>query len=131
TVGYKGMMLSGVPNFAMATGYTNASWTLKVDLVARHVCRLLTYMRAQGYRQVTPRRPDPSLPTRPFPDLTSGHLQRSAAAFPKQGARTPWRLHQNYLRDVLMFRFSSLADPALEFTSGGVPSGRTRRRVAV
>jgi cation diffusion facilitator CzcD-associated flavoprotein CzcO len=131
TVGYKGMMLSGVPNLAIATGYTNASWTLKVDLVARHVCRLLNHMRANGYRQVTPRRPDPSLPTLPFIDLSSGYVQRSAAAFPKQGARTPWRLHQNYLRDLLMFRFSSLADPALEFSAGGVPSGTTRERVAV
>src|SRR5581483_891449 len=73
TVGYKGMMLSGVPNFAFAVGYTNASWTLKADLVAEYVCRLLGHMRSHGYDAVTPLAPDPSQPTQPFLDLASGY----------------------------------------------------------
>ncbi|HYV16120.1 MAG TPA: NAD(P)/FAD-dependent oxidoreductase, partial [Conexibacter sp.] len=98
TVGYKGIMFSGVPNLALTLGYTNASWTLKGDLAAEYVCRLLNHMDARGYRVCTPRRPDPSLPTSPMVDLTSGYVQRSLDALPKQGAKRPWRLHQNYAR---------------------------------
>ncbi len=98
TVGYKGMMLSGVPNFAFAVGYTNASWTLKADLVSEYVCRLLGHMRSHGYDVVTPLAPDPSQPTQPFLDLASGYVQRSMDSFPRQGTVTPWRLNQNYPR---------------------------------
>ena len=59
TVGYKGMMFTGVPNLAVALGYTNASWTLKCDLVAQYVCRLLNHMDRAGYRQATPSRTRP------------------------------------------------------------------------
>jgi monooxygenase len=115
TVGYKGMMLSGVPNLAFALGYTNASWTLKCDLVIEHACRLLNYMDEHGYRWCTPRAPHPSLPREPFVDLTSGYVLRSIDAFPKQGHRAPWRLHQNYPRDVLLLRRGRLDDEALDF----------------
>jgi monooxygenase len=124
TVGYKGMMLSGVPNLALTLGYTNASWTLKGDLVADYVCRLLTHMDERGAAQCTPRAPDPSQPLAPFLDLASGYVQRSIAELPKQGAVTPWRLHQNYLRDVMMLRFGPLEDEAIDFTAAsGVPGG--------
>jgi hypothetical protein len=114
-VAYKGMMVSGVPNFAMTIGYTNASWTLKADLVARYVCRLLNHLAASGYDAVTPVAP-PEGGTVPFIGLTSGYVQRSLAALPKQGARAPWRLHQNYLRDVLLMRRGPLADAGVRFT---------------
>jgi monooxygenase len=81
TVGYKGMMLSGVPNLALAIGYTNASWTLKCDLVAGYVCRLLNHMDRNGYRQCTPRTPDSSVPRLPFVDLAAGYVQRSVDKF--------------------------------------------------
>jgi cation diffusion facilitator CzcD-associated flavoprotein CzcO len=116
TLGYKGMMLSDVPNFAIAIGYTNASWTLKSDLTCQYVCRLLHHMDAHGYVACTPRNHDPDLPTRPFIDLTSGYVQRSVAEFPRQGPRTPWRLFQNYPRDVVLLRYGSLDDGAMEFT---------------
>ena len=118
TVGYKGMMLSGVPNLAIALGYTNASWTLKCDLVSQYVCRLLQHMDKHGYRMCTPRAPDPSLPLEPFLDLKSGYVQRSIDALPKQGARAPWRLHQNYVRDIQMFRHGPLEDEGIEFARG-------------
>ncbi len=117
TVGYKGIMFSGVPNLAVALGYTNASWTLKCDLTCEYVCRLLRHMDERGYRQCTPRGPDPSLPTQPFIDLASGYVLRSVDRFPKQGSRTPWRLHQNYARDILMLRRGALEDEGMEFSS--------------
>jgi len=118
TVGYKGMMFSGVPNLALTIGYTNASWTLKGDLAAHYVCRLLNHMDAHGYTQCTPLGPDPSEPTRPFIDLASGYVLRAADTLPKQGNRTPWRLHQNYPRDVLMLKHGKIDDEGIEFRSG-------------
>ena len=129
TVGYKGMMLSGVPNLAVALGYTNASWTLKCDLVSEYVCRLLNHMDELGCRQCTPRAPDPALPTEPFIDLASGYVLRSVDRLPKQGARPPWRLHQNYVRDVLMLRRGALEDEGIAF-SNPVPAAGERERVA-
>jgi monooxygenase len=119
TVGYKGMMFSDVPNLASAMGYTNASWTLKCDLTCEYVCRLLNHMDAHGYTQVTARNHDPSLETQPFIDLKSGYVLRSLDKFPKQGLRAPWRLYQNYARDILMLRYGSLEDDAIEFSRAG------------
>src|SRR5262249_20520437 len=118
TVGYKGMMLGDVPNMAMAMGYTNASWTLKCDLTCEYVCRLLNHMDKHGYRQVTPR-PDPGMERVPFIDLKSGYVTRSLDKFPKQGPKAPWRLYQNYARDILLIRHGSLEDDGVEFTRGG------------
>ncbi|MBV9164303.1 MAG: NAD(P)/FAD-dependent oxidoreductase [Pseudonocardiales bacterium] len=115
TVAYKGMMLSGVPNFALTLGYTNASWTLKADLVSEYVCRLLNHMDQRGYQVCTPLAPD--TPQRePIIDLQSGYVLRSVAVLPKQGPTAPWRLHQNYPRDVLLMRHGSLEDESMRFT---------------
>jgi cation diffusion facilitator CzcD-associated flavoprotein CzcO len=131
TIAYKGMMLGGVPNMAFATGYTNASWTLKADLVCQYVCRLVNHMHDNGYRQVTPLAPDPSEPTHPFIDLASGYVLRSVDQFPRQGDRLPWRLHQNYPRDIAMLRFGSLEDEGIEFSNREpVPDAATAERIA-
>jgi cation diffusion facilitator CzcD-associated flavoprotein CzcO len=114
-VGYKGMMLSGVPNLALALGYTNASWTLKCDLVGHYVCRLLNHMDARGYSFCTPRAPDASVALEPFIDFNSGYVLRAIDTLPKQGDRAPWRLYQNYARDVLMLKRGRLEDEAIEF----------------
>jgi monooxygenase len=116
TVAYKGMMLSGVPNFVMTIGYTNASWTLKADLVAGYVCRLLNHMAANGYGSCAPVNGDPSVRPQPFIDFSSGYVQRAIHRFPKQGSKAPWRLHQNYLRDVLVLRRGRLEDGAMQFS---------------
>src|SRR5919109_420266 len=118
TVGYKGMMFSGIPNLAIAIGYTNASWTLKCDLTCEYLCRLLNYMEEQGYRQCTPRVPE-SLPTQPFIDLMSGYVLRAIDAFPKQGTKAPWRLYQNYPRDILLLRRGPIEDEGIEFSKRG------------
>jgi monooxygenase len=114
TMAYKGMMLSGVPNFAFTVGYTNASWTLKADLINGYVCRLINHLDEHGYVSATPVGP-PEGADRPFLDLASGYVQRSLADLPKQGARTPWRLHQNYLRDVRLMRRGPLDDEGMTF----------------
>jgi monooxygenase len=116
TVGYKGMMLSGVPNLAIALGYTNASWTLKCDLCSHYVCRLINYMDEHGYAQAMPLEPDPSLPREPFIDFNSGYVVRSIHKFPKQGPRAPWRLYQNYPRDIGLLKRGPLADEGIRFS---------------
>ncbi|MEU4773895.1 NAD(P)/FAD-dependent oxidoreductase [Micromonospora sp. NPDC023644] len=126
TVAYKGMMLSGVPNFAMTLGYTNASWTLKADLVATYVCRLLRHLDRTGQQVVTPLAP-PDGELEPIIDLTAGYVLRSVDVLPKQGARAPWRLHQNYPRDVLLMRHGRLTDPGVRFSRAGTPQRRTVR----
>jgi cation diffusion facilitator CzcD-associated flavoprotein CzcO len=115
TVGYKGMMFSGIPNLAIALGYTNASWTLKCDLTCEYVCRLLNHMDRHGYDRVMPRALPPGEATLPFIDLQSGYVQRALAQFPRQGARAPWRLYQNYARDIMMLRRGPLEDEGIEF----------------
>jgi monooxygenase len=114
---YKGMMLSGVPNFALSMGYTNASWTLKADLTSEYVCRLLGHMDAHGYRRCAPAA-DPSVTTQPIIDFSSGYVQRMIDQFPKQGTREPWRLRQNYLLDIRTIRRGAIDDGALRFGSG-------------
>jgi monooxygenase len=112
---YRALMLTGVPNFAFTVGYTNASWTLKVDLVAEFCCRLLGFMAERGYRRVVPVR-DPSVPSLPFMDFTSGYVLRALDQLPRQGDREPWRLRQSYLRDRRTLRHASLEDGVLAFS---------------
>jgi hypothetical protein len=109
------MMLQGVPNFAYGFGYTNASWTLKSDLTGQYVVRLLRYMRRKGLATVVPVLQDPSVQPEPWVDFSSGYFQRAMDRFPKQGSKRPWRLYQNYLRDLLALRWSPLADGVLRF----------------
>jgi monooxygenase len=117
TVSYKGMMLSGVPNFNMVIGYTNASWTLKADLVNRYVIRLLKHLDRHGFDRATPQPPtEPA--GQPFLDLQSGYVQRGLGLLPTQGRRPPWRLYQNYLRDLVLMRLGRLQDEGMVFGSG-------------
>ena len=96
---YKGMMLSGVPNLFVSFGYTNASWTLRSDLTARAVCRLLNRMDAKG-QKVCVARPPADLEKTSIMELNSGYVQRSASFLPGQGDRQPWRVPQHYLKDL-------------------------------
>lgn len=115
---YKGMMLSDVPNFAMAFGYTNASWTLKADLTAGYVCRLLKYMDSHGKAIAVPRR-EAGVEPRPFLDFTSGYVLRAQHLLPRQGARAPWQVYQNYLKDLFMIRFGRIEDGVLRLGAAG------------
>lgn len=115
TLAYKGMMYSDVPNLASAFGYTNASWTLKCDLTAEYVCRLLKHMDKHGFAQCTPRVNDHQVTEEPVLDFTSGYVLRALHTLPRQGSKTPWRVHQNYVKDLSTIRFGRVDDGTMEF----------------
>ncbi len=117
TLSYKGTMFSEVPNLASVFGYTNASWTLKSDLIAEYVCRVLNYMGKHGYNICTPQRPAESgiFTEEPIINLTSGYVQRAADTLPHQGSKAPWKLYQNYLRDRALLKLGRVNDGTLEF----------------
>jgi cation diffusion facilitator CzcD-associated flavoprotein CzcO len=113
---YKGFMFSGIPNLASCFGYTNASWTLKADLVSAYLCRLLRHMDAKGVRQCTPRLDDNEAATEPFVDFSSGYITRAADKFARQGSRWPWKLQQNYALDIALLRFGRIDDGTMQFS---------------
>jgi monooxygenase len=115
TLVYKGTMFSDVPNLAFAIGYTNASWTLKCDLASEYVCRLLNYMDQHGYSTCMPRVNEKAAGDQPVIDFNSGYVLRALHTLPRQGSKKPWRLHQNYIRDLSLMRYGRLADGAMEF----------------
>lgn len=116
TVNYKGMTLSNVPNFAWTVGYTNASWTLKADLTAHYVCRLLNHMEKHGYQTCVPVRDPEDEETESILDLASGYILRSKHVIPKQGKKQPWKNHQNYLSDLLHLKFERVDDGVMQFS---------------
>ncbi|TQK28453.1 NAD(P)/FAD-dependent oxidoreductase [Arthrobacter sp. SLBN-53] len=125
TVAYKGIMLSGVPNFAFAFGYTNSSWTLKVGLLCEHFCRLLSHMDARGVDQVRPVLTDPAMPTLPLLDFAAGYVQRAIDRLPRQGTRGPWQMTMNYTVDAQVLRNGPVADDCLRFSrtpAGSAPA---------
>ena len=129
TLAYKGMMYSDVPNIASAFGYTNASWTLKCDLTAEYVCRLLKYMDRHDYDICTPRVSDSSLQAEPILDFKSGYVQRALDTLPQQGSKTPWRLHQNYVKDLGMLRYGRVDGETIEFkTASAVRPPRAKAK---
>ncbi|MDH4559732.1 NAD(P)/FAD-dependent oxidoreductase [Pseudomonas sp. BN411] len=117
TVAYKGMMLSGIPNFAFAVGYTNASWTLKVSLLCEHFCRLLGHMEEQGVSVCEPQAPA-GMPTRPLLDFGAGYVQRVLANLPRQGPGMPWVMSMDYFNDVKLLRKGPVDDACLRFSTG-------------
>jgi len=117
TLAYKGVMMSGVPNLASVFGYTNASWTLKADLICGYVCRLLNFMDRKGVRQVTPKSLDETAVAPFVENFTPGYIQRALASWPKQGSKPPWRVYQNYIRDTISLKWSPIDNPALEFSN--------------
>jgi monooxygenase len=115
-IAYRGMMMGEVPNLAFTIGYTNASWTLKADLVAEYLCRLLNHMDANGYDICMPHLDDPSVTEEPIMDFSSGYVTRAVAELPKQGSKEPWKLRQNYAVDLRSLRYGSLEDGAMTFS---------------
>ncbi|WP_293750886.1 NAD(P)/FAD-dependent oxidoreductase [uncultured Paraglaciecola sp.] len=114
---YKGMMLNGLPNFAFSMGYTNASWTLKSDLVGQYVCRLINHMHKHHYDYCEPVLPANGIESEPFIDFTSGYITRALDKMPKQGRDKPWKLNQNYILDSLSLHYSSVVDDSIVFST--------------
>jgi cation diffusion facilitator CzcD-associated flavoprotein CzcO len=116
TLVYKGLMFSGVPNLAWCVGYINNSWTLRADLTAQYVCRLLNHMRRNHYTTCVPQAdPVGAASGAPLLNLTSGYVRRVADTLPQQGARQPWRMRQNYLLDLAALRLGRIDDRAMRF----------------
>jgi cation diffusion facilitator CzcD-associated flavoprotein CzcO len=119
---YKGMMLEGVPNLALAFGYTNASWTLKADLVSEYVCRLLAYMDDNNFARCTAVVKNPNMKTVPLLDFSAGYVLRSLEQLPQSGEDAPWKLGMSYLQDAISFRRGDLADDAMVFERASAPA---------
>ncbi|WP_110241549.1 flavin-containing monooxygenase [Nocardioides gilvus] len=122
-VAYRGVMLSGLPNFAFAIGYTNNSWTLKVGLLCEYFCRLLSHMDAHGYDVVVPVAEE-GMETRPLLDFAAGYVQRAIDTLPLQGTEAPWLMSMDYIADRRTLRTGALVDEHLHF------DGPALRRVA-
>ena len=121
SLSYKAMMFGDVPNLSYTFGYTNASWTLKADLTAAYLCRLLRHMDAKGFNVAVPRT-SPDIETVPFLDFTSGYVQRALPLLPKQGKEKPWRVYQNYALDMAALKFGAIEDGVMEFRRAEVPA---------
>ena len=113
---YRGVMLSDVPNFAFSVGYTNSSWTLKSELSAQFITKVLNYMDRKGYTVCTPRFDAASIDSRPLLDFDAGYVKRAAAVLPKQGSKEPWKVVQNYIYDKLTLQLSPVNDKSLEYS---------------
>ncbi len=112
---YRGVMGSGVPNFAMAVGYTNASWTLKCDLNCHFVTRILNYMDKHGYTTCTPQFDSEAYDTEPLLDFDAGYIKRAMDVLPKQGSEAPWKVYQSYLHDLISLKHGSISDKHLVY----------------
>lgn len=116
-VAFRGMMLSGIPNFAFAIGYTNSSWTLKVGLLSEHFCRLLAHMDKSGHSVCVPEALSADMPTRPLLDFGAGYVKRAIKDLPRQGTDAPWMMSMDYYVDVDVLRHGPIEHPCLQFQS--------------
>lgn len=115
THAYRGVMFSGIPNFAFTVGYTNASWTLKSDLSCLFVVKLLNYMKKNNYSVCTPRFDSGSFESEPLLDFDAGYILRALDVLPKQGSKYPWKVYQNYVLDLMSLKVDSVKDKYLEY----------------
>lgn len=115
TVSYKGCMFSDIPNMTLAFGYTNASWTLKCDMVSQYVCRLINHMDKNKFTQCCPKQNDPNLELLPYMDFTPGYIMRVLDRLPKTGSKAPWRVEQSYFYDKDIFEKNAVDDGVIEF----------------
>lgn len=112
---YRGVMMSDIPNFAFILGYTNASWTLKSDISAQFITKLLQFMDRKGFQVCTPKISPSDQTAEPLLDFNSGYVLRALDMLPKQGKKHPWKMYQNYVRDLLSMKFEALQDKNLTF----------------
>lgn len=123
---YRGVLFEGAPNFASIFGYVNASWTLRAELAAQYICRLINHMDRRGADAVTPVNPEPDQSRSPYVDFSSGYFQRAADLTPKQGACAPWRHPQDYFADLSGLKFAPIGGPELKFFNAGTADAQPR-----
>jgi len=128
-ISYKGLMFNNIPNFTNTLGYTNASWTLKADLIAEYLCRMLKHMDKTGKQIAQPMR-TPDVQPAPLLDMTSGYVARVAHELPKGADRAPWKLYQNYAMDKEQLHKGKLEDGVMAFTKAGAVSSSAQRKAA-
>ncbi len=126
---YKGVLAQDVPNAAIIFGYTNASWTLKVDIACEYLCRLFNYMDGKGYTYVIPKDYEGCATDESVMGLASGYLQRAKKRMPKQGTKAPWRVNNDYMGDVPVLKFAPINDGILEFAKPSELKQRTPLKV--
>ena len=134
TIAYKAMMLSGLPNYVYAIGYTNSSWTLKVDLVCEYFCRLIGHVDLYGYDACVPVAPEGDMERRPLLDFKAGYVLRALDALPKQGTQAPWTVSMSYTEDARALRADPLQDDAMRFFAARAPGtdvGPAERELAL
>ena len=133
TIVYRGCMLSDVPNFAFTVGYTNASWTLKADLVAEYTCRVLQHMDENSFNTIIPHNDDPNMKLEPLLDFPAGYVLRAIEQFPKAGSKAPWKLRMTYHQDYLDFNRAEIDDGNLKFAhvTEDTPAAEQPEAVAV
>lgn len=107
---YKEHLLEDVPNMAWCIGYTNASWTLRADMTAEAVAKLLAYMKSHGYTHAYPHLGDTPMDEQPTWNLRAGYVLRSPDVLPKSGTHRPWKVRYNYLLDALDHRFDRIEE---------------------
>jgi len=112
---YKGVMFSEIPNFAIAIGYTNASWTLKADLNCQFVARILNYMKENNFSVVVPNFDYENQKSEPLLDFNAGYILRAGDIMPKQGSKAPWKVYQNYVKDVFSLKYADAKDKYLVY----------------
>lgn len=130
---YKGAMLSDVPNMAFVFGYTNASWTLRADLINEYVCRLINYLDMYGLASATPRVDAGPHVDKPFADFSSGYFARAEHLLPKQMIKAPWKQNQSYMHDMMDLRFGQIEDGVLEMRkapAAAAPASPAREAIA-
>jgi len=119
---YRGILFQDLPNLGMIFGYTNASWTLKADLVSEYMCRIINHLDESQTQYAVPEDHE-SINRIPFMDMSSGYIQRALHKVPQQGEKLPWRLYQNYVKDMMMLRFGKLDDGVLRFKKANKQGG--------
>ena len=118
---FRGMMLSDVPNYAFAIGYTNSSWTLKVDIICKYLCKLIKEMDTQGKEICVANRPKEGMESRPLLDFQAGYVKRALHELPMQGPAYPWEMTLDYMADRRSLRDKPVLDPALTLSDSMVP----------
>lgn len=112
---YRGAMLSGVPNFVIAVGYTNAPWTLKVDLVSHFVTRLLNHMEARNYKTCVAEFDNTTFKSERMFDFDAGYILRGKDIIPSQGSKRPWKVYEDYIKDFFLIKRGNLTDGYLKY----------------